>query len=232
MKLTENEKINITGEEKINIMEKGIASLKLNFEEKMKILDAGGTKHTYSVLSRMFPKSDIDTLNISENEASGCKKHIIADAQKFNLHQKYDIIFANDLIEHIPSPDAFFECGFNHLKEKGILVITTPNLACWYNRIFLLLGYSLANYSASLKHRTGNPFIRSLPNEHKSVFNFRGLNDLLNIYHFKVIYAKGFTYGSTHHASDGKFCRIRKALNSTLPMELKEGMMIIARKMD
>ncbi|MBU4245675.1 MAG: methyltransferase domain-containing protein [Nanoarchaeota archaeon] len=232
MKLTENEKINITGEEKINVMEKGLASLKLNFEEKLKILDAGGTKYTYSVLSRMFPKSDIDTLNISESEASGSKKHIIADAQKFDLHQKYDIIFANDLIEHIPSPDAFFECSFNHLKENGILVITTPNLACWYNRVFLLLGYSLANYSASLKHRTGNPFIRQLPNEHKSVFNFMGLNDLLKIYHFKVIYAKGFTYGATHQVSAGKFRRIRKVLNSTLPMRLKEGLMIIAKRME
>ena len=44
--------------------------------------------------------------------------------------------------------------------------------------------------------------------------------------------AKGFTYGATYQAAAGKFRSVRKILNSTLPMGLKEGMMVIAKKMD
>lgn len=230
MKLTDQELKYITGEEKIDAMARGLSSIKVGFNEKLKILDVGGTKYTYTVISRMFAESEITTINISKSESEGCKRHIIADAQNFKLNEKFDIIFANDMIEHIVSPDAFFECSFNHLKNSGLLVITTPNIACWYNRIFLLLGYSLANYSASLKYRIGNPLLKTSPNEHKSVFNVKGLKDLLEIYKFKIIYSKGYTYGSKNHTADGKHYKLRKCMDSILPIGLREGMMVIAEK--
>lgn len=234
MKMTVEEESNISGEGKINPIEKGFQSLKIDLSKEFDILDAGGTFYTYVVLSRIFPKSKITTMNIlPESEFTGCKRYIKCDAQKFELNEKFDIIITTDMIEHLVFPDSFFECSYKHLNPGGLLVITTPNLACWYNRIFLLFGYSLPNYNASTRHRTGNPFIRPTPNEHKSVFTFKGLKDSLSIYKFKTIYSAGYYYGSKHYGTlrmDGKFYNLRKFSNLILPTTLREGILLIAKK--
>lgn len=49
------------------------------------------------------------------------------DATTVNLGRKFDIIFAKDLIEHIPNDEAFLQNMAEHLKEEGYLIITTQN---------------------------------------------------------------------------------------------------------
>ena len=43
------------------------------------------------------------------------------------MRTKFGIIFAKDLIEHIPDGEAFLQNMANHLKEDGYLIITTQN---------------------------------------------------------------------------------------------------------
>jgi 2-polyprenyl-3-methyl-5-hydroxy-6-metoxy-1,4-benzoquinol methylase len=42
----------------------------------------------------------------------------------------YDVIFAFEVIEHVPSPNDFFINIAKRLKPQGLLVITTPNYEC------------------------------------------------------------------------------------------------------
>ncbi|MFK7872898.1 MAG: class I SAM-dependent methyltransferase [Oligoflexales bacterium] len=46
-------------------------------------------------------------------------------------HDKYSLILAFDIIEHLKSPYDFLEACLELLAEDGKLVVTTPNLMSW-----------------------------------------------------------------------------------------------------
>jgi SAM-dependent methyltransferase len=48
-------------------------------------------------------------------------------AESFSVDQKFDVIVALDLIEHIPNPGLFLDRAKAHLKPGGRLLISTPN---------------------------------------------------------------------------------------------------------
>jgi SAM-dependent methyltransferase len=56
---------------------------------------------------------------------------IHGDAQSFKFDEKFEVITAGDLIEHLPNLDGFFSSVKNALIDDGVLVITTPNPWCW-----------------------------------------------------------------------------------------------------
>ena len=53
----------------------------------------------------------------------------------------FDATFAGEVLEHVVDPTAFIAEIHRTLKTRGILVLTTPNLAAIHNRVALLLGY-------------------------------------------------------------------------------------------
>ncbi|MCE8424421.1 MAG: class I SAM-dependent methyltransferase [Candidatus Methanoperedens sp.] len=64
-------------------------------------------------------------------------------------NESFDLIFAGEIIEHIVDTDFFLSEIYRVLKKSGILIITTPNLASFENRMRLLFGiYPIwVNYS-------------------------------------------------------------------------------------
>lgn len=54
----------------------------------------------------------------------------------------FDAIVAGDIIEHVFDVDIFFKECYRVLKNGGLLIITTPNLAALQDRIRFLFGYS------------------------------------------------------------------------------------------
>ena len=83
-------------------------------------------------------------------------------AESFTLPQKFDVIFAGDLIEHLPNPGLFLERARAHLKPRGRLVMTTPNC------------FNL--FSIVEKFTKGEP---SVNRDHTCYFNERTLRQLL-----------------------------------------------------
>lgn len=51
----------------------------------------------------------------------------LGDAEAFALDERFDVVFAGELIEHLTNPGRFLECARDHLEEGGRLVLTTPN---------------------------------------------------------------------------------------------------------
>ncbi len=69
----------------------------------------------------------------------------------------YDLIVAGEIVEHLFDTDGFARELYRILKPGGTLIISTPNLASWYNRLRLLRGKvprSFPGVSASLKYDT------------------------------------------------------------------------------
>jgi SAM-dependent methyltransferase len=68
---------------------------------------------------------------------------VIHDASSRSLpfpDSHFDIVIASEVIEHLLDPDRFLDEVHRVLNPTGVLALTTPNLAAWYNRIILLAG--------------------------------------------------------------------------------------------
>jgi 2-polyprenyl-3-methyl-5-hydroxy-6-metoxy-1,4-benzoquinol methylase len=48
-----------------------------------------------------------------------------------SIGDKFDLIFAFDIIEHLESPYNFLTACYELLSDTGVLVVTTPNLMSW-----------------------------------------------------------------------------------------------------
>lgn len=54
-----------------------------------------------------------------------------ADAQNFDLGERFDVIVAGDVIEHLTNVDGFLSSCLRHLRDDGCIVISTPNPWYW-----------------------------------------------------------------------------------------------------
>lgn len=86
-----------------------------------------------------------------------------ASAESFNINKKFDVIFASDLIEHLPNPGLFLNSVGEHLNEGGYLIITTPNT------------FNIFNIAE--KFMKNEPTVNS---DHTCYFNNKTLKQLLN----------------------------------------------------
>lgn len=111
----------------------------------------------------------------------------------------FDVVEANQVIEHLWDTDTFVEEIQRVLKPGGYLVISTENLSSWHNLFSLFLGYQAPSQDVSSKFRPGNPFSlcqdRPRPwTAHQRVFTLRGLKEMLEIYDLEVEKTLGAGY--------------------------------------
>ncbi len=55
---------------------------------------------------------------------------ICADATAFELADKFDVVLAGEVMEHLGCPSGFLDCTRKHLLPGGELVTSTPNALC------------------------------------------------------------------------------------------------------
>ncbi len=85
-------------------------------------------------------------VDIVGNKASEKKYNIIkADVQDpgFDLHRKFDVVVAGELIEHVSDQKTFLLNVKKHLRDDGLFILTTPNatsLGIFLRRLFKLHG--------------------------------------------------------------------------------------------
>ncbi len=229
-----SKKYTITGKAKLILLKEFLEGC----DKKCSVLDVGGTKYDLEFIQSLGFKK-VKVSNNSKLELKDCGKNgLFFDVTKTNKKIKqFDIVIFMDVLEHLVKSDEALVNINNMLTKNGFFVITTPNLASFFNRVFLLLGWSLPNYSAA-NIKTGNPIIKaristsfrdSFP--HKSVFTPKQLKELLSLYGFQVIKHKGYDYGSPKASSSGgNYNSLRKVLNKILPASMREGTFIICKK--
>lgn len=115
----------------------------------------------------------------------------------------FDVICANQVIEHLQDADNFFSEIYRVLKPKGYAVISTENASSWCNIFASLLGwqiFSLTNFSGK-KLGVGNPLALHKNDKlelkswrHIRIYNYFGLKDYLGLFNFKVEKIKGAGY--------------------------------------
>ncbi|MEM2507749.1 MAG: methyltransferase domain-containing protein [Nitrososphaerota archaeon] len=78
-------------------------------------------------ISRKWVGVDINEKGVAKLRKMGFNALVIDVEKPFNLKQKFDIILAEEVLEHLSNLPTFFENVKMHLKEDGLLIITTPN---------------------------------------------------------------------------------------------------------
>ena len=80
------------------------------------------TKHSKHVTGIDIVKDKIDIMKKQGYDVY-CQ-----NAENFKFNQKFDVIFAGDVIEHLSNPGLFLDRCRKHIKKDGWLIITTPNV--------------------------------------------------------------------------------------------------------
>lgn len=128
----------------VNFVDEAFSKTNKNMKN-FKILDIGGNT---GVISNILQEKgyNVTVADISEEALKTCKKRklktISFDFNSiFPIKEKtYDLVIAGDVIEHILDTELFLnECN-RILNENGYLVISTPNLATFKDRIRFLFG--------------------------------------------------------------------------------------------
>jgi 2-polyprenyl-3-methyl-5-hydroxy-6-metoxy-1,4-benzoquinol methylase len=114
----------------------------------------------------------------------------------------FDFIFAGEIIEHLENTDNLITECKTYLKSGGYIIITTPNIAAWYERILLLLGMMPLMSEVSYESRTfGKRMLyqlarkdESVPIGHLRLFTPAALRELCEYHGLEFVEHRGYYF--------------------------------------
>ncbi len=151
--------------------------------QNKEVLDLGSLGDNYNNKNWLFKHiketaKSVQGLDINKNPTN--EKIIEGDVTNFNLNQKFEVIVAGELIEHIYNFKGFLESVKKHMKSESIFILSTPNAFSFANIIRAIL------FGKTIHHKG-----------HKVFFDKGTLTELLNDFGFeiqKVVYNSEYEY--------------------------------------
>jgi len=193
------------------------------------IRDIGGYKYLAESIEKRFGKLDIEDVNCDD-----------LNTESLNIEDSsVDIILLCEVIEHIYNPDKILEECNRILKPGGKIVITTPNLVSWYNRILLLLGFFPANQDISIrlrmtgkrdilsKHPMKDAIFNPLHDLHVRLYNLQTLVILLEEHGFCVEESRGYIVSDSYNHKVGILLNSINSIFRFIP-KLSQGLIVKA----
>jgi SAM-dependent methyltransferase len=119
-----------------------------------------------------------------------------------------DVVIMSELIEHLVDPDQAMVEVRRVLRPGGSLLLSTPNLAAWYNRGLLAFGFQPVFSEVSLRGVYGRP--GRVVAGHLRLFTRRALAEFLAASGFCRVRIAGAAYHDTPRPLrplDRAFCR-------------------------
>ena len=119
-----------------------------------------------------------------------------------------DVVIMSELIEHLVDPDGAVAEVRRVLRPGGSLLLSTPNLAAWYNRGLLAVGIQPIFSEVSLHGVFGRP--GRVVAGHLRLFTRRALTEFLNASGFRCVTVTGARYHDVPRPLrplDRAFCR-------------------------
>lgn len=112
-----------------------------------RILDIGcGRGHLLALIRAAGIGEQLAGIDIAESSASQARERgfdaVTGDIQLGLAFptDSFDLVIFGEVIEHVVDPDAALQAIAQVLAPGGHLIVTTPNLASWHNRLMLALG--------------------------------------------------------------------------------------------
>jgi SAM-dependent methyltransferase len=105
---------------------------------------------------------------------------------------RFDVVVADDVVEHLVDTDAFARELHRVLRPDGWLLLTTPNLAAWFNRLALLGGVQPAFSEVSFERVFGRPGDDIVG--HLRLFTSRSIVAFLEHHRFTLVEHRGAAF--------------------------------------
>ncbi len=168
----------------------------------VKILDVGCGNGTLSQVISQRVKTKVVGVDISPTLLKKAKARGI-DAYEIDVctqllpfeDNKFDVAILARALEHLIDPDFAIKEIKRVLKKEGLLVLSTPNLGAWHNRLLLMLGLQPLFTEVSSKKVFGRKFLQLGEGNpavgHLRIFTLNALKAFLSYYHFKINEIKG-----------------------------------------
>jgi methionine biosynthesis protein MetW len=142
-----------------------------------------------------------------------------------------DLVVMGEVIEHVFDPDACLEEIRRLLKPGGHAIITTPNLAAWYNRLMLLFGMQPIFTETSTRKKYGHGFAalgqgNTETQGHLKLFTLGALRELLHDLGFVVERVIGYKF---YRLQEHPLANVAESL-FRLRSTLASGFIVVARK--
>jgi SAM-dependent methyltransferase len=134
-----------------------------------------------------------------------------------------DVVIMSELIEHLVDPDQAVAEVRRVLRPGGSLLLSTPNLAAWYNRGLLAVGIQPVFSEVSLRGVFGRP--GSVVAGHLRLFTRRALTEFLAASGFRCVTVTGARYHDVPRPLgllDRAFCLLPSAASILLVHARKE----------
>jgi len=117
--------------------------------------------------------------------------------------EAFDVVHANQVIEHVANIDLFLTEIVRVLRPGGFAIISSENGSAWHNVFAAAMGwqiFSLTNVSAKAG-AVGNPLALHRADEpvaaswtHKTIFNFQGFKEIFEVHGFEDVRIAGSGY--------------------------------------
>jgi SAM-dependent methyltransferase len=113
---------------------------------------------------------------------------------------RFDCVTLGEVIEHVPDPDALLGEIRRVLVPGGWLVVSTPNLVCWANRVLVPLGVQPLFTETSSRVTLGRRW-QALGQGHGvqghlKIFTHRSLAEILELNGYEVRERRGVPFAS------------------------------------
>lgn len=210
-----------------------------------RILDIGGYPGIFgNLLSNKFVNSNIYVCDVNINtvikdNCTTLDMISIGNLENSKLPFKndtFDMISCLEVIEHLYNADNILSEINRILKPNGILLLSTPNLVSWSNRLLILLGHYPISMSISiLCEQLGKRDINIISRKkdiiqakfdyHVKAYTYSSLETLLKIHSFSVS-KKKFIYGL--ESSNMIYDNLNKIIERFIP-SLSQVILIEAR---
>ncbi len=202
------------------------------------ILDIGcGDGQFLEELHKSRKEANLIGLDYSKYKLKKAKLRLPFEFNQCNLEDgiplqesSISVAYSGEVIEHIYNPDLMLDEIYRVLKKNGLLVISTPNLQAWYNRILFLFGIQPLFYETSTKSSLiGSGLLKrikkgNIPVGHLRVFNVTALKDIVQSSGFEVIEV----HGAIFHSLPKPVQLIDRLFN--IYPRLSSNLIIVARK--
>jgi len=156
-----------------------------------RFLDVGCGDGTITMmLAKAMKAVEVRGIEISSRGGSLARSRgidvVVCDAEegKWPFPDGYfDTVYCGELVEHVFEPAHVLAEIHRVLRVGGVCLLTTPNLASWYNRLVLVLGFQPFEYCASSTYGEAGKFpfggfVREIGGEHLRVMTLMALKDL------------------------------------------------------
>ncbi|MCE8424202.1 MAG: methyltransferase domain-containing protein [Candidatus Methanoperedens sp.] len=159
------------------------------------ILDIGCGNGNFTTLLGKVTNAKVIGIDVSETAVAIASRNI--EAYRVDVGQDvypfddgyFESVFCGEIIEHLFDTDHLLNEINRVMANDAFCVLTTPNLAAWYNRISLALGYQPFYTEVSVYHNVGKLSSAGGPTStgHIRGFTYRSLMELLKKHKFKII---------------------------------------------